>query len=83
MSNNIEVKLNREAIRDVLLKGDDTARLIEEYANNAYSTLSAEGYEIEKRTYPERIGYAIYAKDYPAISDNLQNNSLLKAVKKG
>lgn len=80
----VKVVLNRNAIRDQLLKGADTQRLIQEYGNRAYAALNGiEGYQMESRNYPERIGVALYAEDYPAISDNLSNNTLLKAVKKG
>ena len=78
----VKVKLNRQAIRDQLLKGSETEALINRYGQEAYGRISnIEGYVMEDRKYPERIGVAIYAQDYPAISDNLQNNTLLKAVK--
>lgn len=78
----VKVTLNKTAIRDQLLKGDETSALIKRYGNNAFGKISnIEGYVMEDRKYPERIGVAIYAEDYPAISDNLENNTLLKAVK--
>lgn len=77
-----KVKLNKAAIREQILKGAETKTLIKKYGDNAYQSISnIEGYVIEDRTYPERVGVAIYAGEYPAISDNLQNNTLLKAVK--
>lgn len=79
----VKVKLNRKAVRDQLLKGEKTKQLIERYGDAAYAQISnIEGYVLEDRRYPERVGVAIYANDYPAISDNLNNNTLLKAVKK-
>lgn len=79
---NVKIKLNRTAIRDQLLKGDKTKTLIMDYGNRAYGSISnVEGYKMEQRTYPERCGVALFAEDYPAISDNLENNTLLKAVK--
>lgn len=78
----VKVVLNRAAVRDQLLKGNETRALIQQYGNKAYGSISGiEGYEMADRTYPERVGVAIYANDYPAISDNMQNNTLLKAVK--
>lgn len=78
----VKIVLDKKAVRDQLLKGEETQNLIREYGNNAYGSISnIEGYKIEDRRYPERIGIAIYAEDYPAISDNLKNNTLLKAVK--
>jgi hypothetical protein len=80
---NIKIKLNKKAISQQLLKGDETRALIQEYGNRAYGSISnIEGYKVEDRTYPERIGVALFAEDYPAIADNLENNTLLKAVKK-
>lgn len=77
-----KVKLDRKAVSEQLLKGEGTKTLIQQYGNRAYERVSSiEGYVKEERRYPERIGVAIYAEDYPAISDNLKNNTLLKAVK--
>lgn len=79
----VKVKLNRKAVRDQLLKGEKTKQLIKRYGDAAYAQISnIEGYVLEDRRYPERVSVAIYANDYPAISDNLNNNTLLKAVKK-
>lgn len=78
----VKIKLNRTAIRDQLLKGEKTKALIQEYGNKAYGSISGiEGYKMAERKYPERVGVALYADEYPAISDNLNNNTLLKAVK--
>lgn len=78
----VKVKLNRKAIKDEILKGSETKSLIKRYGDSAYQGISGiEGYQMEMRNYPERVGVALYADDYPAISDNLNNNTLLKAVK--
>lgn len=78
----VQVKLNRKAISEQLLKGAETQKLINRYGQEAYGRVSnIEGYKMEERTYPERAGVALFAEDYPAISDNIKNNTLLKAVK--
>lgn len=78
----VQVKLNRKAISEQLLKGAETQKLINRYGQEAYGRVSnIEGYKMEERTYPERVGVALFAEDYPAISDNIKNNTLLKAVK--
>lgn len=78
----VKVKLNKQAVRDQLLKGAETQKLINRYGQEAYGRVSnIEGYKMEERTYPERVGVALFAEDYPAISDNIKNNTLLKAVK--
>ena len=78
----VKVVLDRKAVRDQILKGNGTKQMIKEYGNAAYAKISnIDGYVMEDRNYPERCGVAIFAEDYPAISDNLENNTLLKAVK--
>ena len=78
----VKVVLDKKAVRDQLLKGEETKRVIQEYGDRAYNFCSSvDGYVMEERTYPERIGVALYAQDNPAIKDNLENNTLLKAVK--
>lgn len=74
------LKLDRQAVRDQILKGSETKSLIKQYGEEAYSKLSVDGYVLEERTYPERVGVAIYAEGHSAKRDNLDNNSLLKAV---
>lgn len=78
---NVIFKLNRAGVRE-LLKSKELQSECQRYANNVYAQVSGiEGYHMEPRNYPERNGYAIYASEYPAISDNLKNNTLLKAGK--
>ncbi len=75
-------ELNRAGVRELLKSGDMDA-CIKGFAEGVYNRVNhISGYTLEKRNYPERIGYAICATEHPAISDNLKNNSLLKAVGK-
>ena len=75
----VHIELNSAGIRELL----KSSGVVEECRKHAEATLQACGnvpdYEMMERRYPERTGYAIYAKEYPAIADNLQNNTLLKA----
>lgn len=41
-----------------------------------------EGYEMERRTYPERTGYVVRAATDQAKHDNLKNNTLEKALRR-
>lgn len=78
---NIIIKLNRAGVRE-LLKSEALQEECGKYARQMYSAISGiPGYEVEKRNYPERSGYALLAKDYPAIADNQKNNTLLKVSK--
>lgn len=77
----VTFKLNRDGVRDTL-KSEAAQEECGKYARQMYSAISGiPGYEIEKRNYQERAGYALLAKDYPAISDNQNNNTLLKVGK--
>lgn len=75
----VHFELNRAGVRELL----KSPGLSEECRKHAEATLQAcgsvEGYVMEERHYPNRNGYAVYAKEYPAIADNLKNNTLLKA----
>lgn len=59
-------------------------KLIEGKANRV---AGIDGYVVEERNYKQkgrrgaRTGYALVAKDYPAIQDNLDNNTLEKLIK--
>lgn len=77
----VRVKLNNAGVRE-LLKSAEAANACLPHAQRVYATASssAEGYVLEQRNYRERTGYAVYANDFPAIADNLNNNTLLKAL---
>lgn len=81
MSNIVKFKLNRAGVRE-LLKSENVQAECGKYASQIYGAVSGiEGYVMEPRMYPERAGYAVLAKDYSAIADNLKNNTLLKVSK--
>lgn len=71
--------LNSSGVRE-FLRSEEMASECREYAEGVLSACSKEGYVLEERQYPERRGYAVFAKEYPAIQDNLDNNTLLKAL---
>lgn len=77
----VKFKLNKAGVRE-LLKSEGAQRECEEYAYQIYNQVSdVDGYEVKKQVYPERIGYGVAASEYPAIADNLKNNSLARAGK--
>ena len=78
MSKNFKFELDRAGVRE-LLKSSEISGACEEVAAAAYAQLG-DGYVMEPRNYPERSGYAIYPESREAEKDNLDNNSLLKAV---
>lgn len=77
----VKFKLNRAGVRELLSSGEAQA-VCKPYADQIMSTVSGiPGYYEEPRKYPERAGYAVLAKEFPAIADNLKNNTLLKVGK--
>ncbi len=78
----VKFKLDGAGVRE-LLHSEEVVNECKAHAEATFAAASgrAQGYVLEERRYPERAGYAVYAADYPAISDNLQNNTLLKSIK--
>ena len=78
----VSFKLDGQGVSE-LLKSEGVANECRKHAEATLSAASAraEGYVLEPRNYPERSGFAVYASDYPAIADNLKNNTLLKSLK--
>ena len=78
----VRFKLNYAGVRELL----HSEGVVGECRKHAEATLatasgSASGYVLEPRNYPKRSGYAVYAAEYPAITDNLKHNTLLKSLK--
>ena len=74
----ITVKLNSQGVRE-LLKSQAIADACREQAD-AVAGRAGEGYSVEQRDYPERTGYVVSAETDEARTDNLKNNTLLKAL---
>lgn len=78
---NIKFKLDKNGVRELLTSAEAQA-VCKPYADQILGAVSGTpGYIEEPRKYPERAGYAVFANDYPAIADNLKNNTLLKVGK--
>ena len=78
----VKFKLDKAGVRE-LLKSEGVVGECRRHAEATYASASgsASGYVLEERRYPERSGFAVYAAEYPATSDNLKNNTLLKSLK--
>jgi hypothetical protein len=74
----LTVKLNSQGVRE-LLKSQAIADACMEQAN-VVAGRAGEGYSVEQRDYPERTGYVVSAETDEARTDNLKNNTLLKAL---
>lgn len=81
MGKDFVFKLNKKGVRELLSSGEAQA-ICGEHAQRIFSQVSGiDGYVMEPRKYPERAGYAVVAKKFPAIADNLKHNTLAKAGK--
>lgn len=75
----VKVVLNRDGVRE-MLKSPEVEKMCMDIATNAVARLG-EGYEAEVRHYPERTAAAILPMTYQAKKDNLENNTILKALR--
>lgn len=75
----VEIKLNREGVRE-MLRSQEMKTLCEEHANKALSRLGP-GYTVSSMIGKTRVNASIMAESYEAKRDNMQNNSILKALR--
>lgn len=75
---NIEVKLNREGVAE-LLKSEEMKAICKEYADAALQKLG-DGYEVTTYTGKTRANASVHATTYKSRRDNANNNTILKAV---
>lgn len=73
-------KLDRQGVKE-LLKSDDMQVILTEYAKKIRN-IAGDGYEDDIYLGKNRANASIYAKTKEAKKDNLENNTLLKAVHK-
>lgn len=74
-----KLKLNRKAIKNQLLKGAEFAALCDEAAHQIASTCG-DGYVPSGQNGKNRYVASVITKSYGAKKDNLDNNTLLKAI---
>lgn len=75
---NIKIELNSAGVRNLLRSGEITAVLSSE-ANSRASALGP-GYSVNTYTGRNRANAEIVAETEEAIRDNLENNTLLRAI---
>lgn len=78
--NDVKIELNRQNIRDVILKNQNVQDLCMQKAEQMAAKAGA-GYVAEERNYPERSGAAVYPAEKQAVYDNLSNNTLEKVIR--
>lgn len=75
----VEIKLNSAGIRD-LLRSPEMMSICEEHANNAVGRLGP-GYTVTTMTGKNRVNASIFAESYEAKRENMENNTILKALR--
>lgn len=74
----VKIVLDKEGIRE-LLRSEEAKALCKEYADNALAQLGA-GHEVTTWTGPNRVNASVRATTYLTRKENLENNTILKAV---
>ncbi len=76
---NVNFTIDSAAVRN-LLRSPEMMKICEEKANNALGTLGT-GYIVTTMTGRNRVNASIFAETYEAKRDNIENNSILKALR--
>ena len=74
----VKIVLNRSGVR-ALLRSDEAESICRSFAQKAANSLG-EGYEVSSYKGNNRVNASVRAETYQAKSDNLKNNTILKAV---
>lgn len=74
----VKIVLDKEGVRE-LLRSEEAKALCKEYADNALAQLGA-GHEVTTWTGPNRVNASVRATTYLTRKENLENNTILKAV---
>ncbi len=72
-------KLNRAGVKE-LLKSKEMEGILLEYGNVIVAKCGGDGYETSSFTGKNRSNVSVRASTRKSIKDNLENNTLLKAV---
>ncbi len=75
----VKIVLNRQGVA-ALLKSPEMMNICQEHANATVASLG-EGYEVTTHVGKNRVNAEVAAVTYKAKRDNLENNSILKALK--
>lgn len=75
----VRIELNSDGIRE-LLRSNEMLAICEKHANKALNKLG-DGYEVTTHTGPGRVNASIGTASYEAMADNMENNTILKALR--
>ena len=76
---NVTIKLNSEGVKE-LLKSAEIMTECRSHAAEMAATLGADDYEVSEYVGTNRVNVSVRAKTEKARQDNLDNNTMLKAV---
>lgn len=76
---NVTIKLNSEGVKE-LLKSAEIMAECRSHAAEMAATLGADDYEVSEYDGTNRVNVSVRAKTEKALQDNLDNNTMLKAV---
>ena len=74
----VKFELNRKGVRE-LLKSQEMMTVVTEYANRVQKK-AGDGYEVSQYSGKNRVNASVSAETVKARKDNLENNTLLKAL---
>ena len=77
----VQIKLNSDGIRE-LLKSAEVMNECRSHAAEMASNLGTDDYEVSEYVGTTRVNVSVRATSQKAIQDNLDNNTMLKAVHK-
>lgn len=77
----VQIKLNSDGIRE-LLKSAEVMNECRSHAAEMAANLGADDYEVSEYVGTTRVNVSVKATSQKAIQDNLDNNTMLKAVHK-
>lgn len=75
----VKVTINRAGVK-ALLKSGDMMSMVEGYGRQI-AARAGDGYEYDTYTGQNRVNSSVFAATKDARSDNLKNNTLLKAMR--
>ena len=76
---NVTIKLNSEGVKE-LLKSAEIMAECRSHAAEMAATLGADDYEVSEYVGTNRVNVSVRAKTEKALQDNLDNNTLLRAI---
>ena len=74
-----KIVLNRSGVR-ALLQSDEMKAICEEHANRVLEQLG-DGYTVTSMTGKTRVNASVYAESAEAKRENMENNTILKALR--